>query len=135
LVAILKQKDIEIVGEAADGVARHADADADERRDVPPGAEIDIGVGHEQPFRFAGVVVVRQDDGAEAGDLLAVEMRVGAIFRGRVEAQPVVQLIADAEIDDRRASGFAPTLGVRGRRLASPGCQRREDAQRYCAHR
>ena len=30
------------------------------------------------------------------------------------------------EIHHRRTSRFAPAMGVRGRRLASPGCQRRE---------
>ena len=91
------------VDETRNGIARGADTGADEGRHAPPGAEIDVGVGEEQPFRLAGIVVVRQDDVAELGDLLAVEMGVAAVFAGDVGAQPVVELNTAAERVHRRA--------------------------------
>jgi hypothetical protein len=91
------------VDEARNGIARRADARADEGRHAPPGTEIDIGVGEEQPLRLARMVVVGQDNAAELCDLLAVEMGVAAIFAGDVGAQPIVELEAAAEREKRRA--------------------------------
>src|SRR5581483_170137 len=44
------------VGEVVDRDPRTADAGADERRHAPPGAEIDIGVAENDPFRLRGVI-------------------------------------------------------------------------------
>ncbi len=44
--------------EALDVDAREADAATDERRHVVPGAEVDIGIGQEQPFRLAARVFI-----------------------------------------------------------------------------
>jgi hypothetical protein len=88
------------VGEVADRDVRAADSGADERRHRVPGAEIDIGVREEQPFRLQGAILVglRTADDIEAG-----EGGLAAIFAGHVETQPVVPLIADAEAENRRA--------------------------------
>ena len=64
------------IGEAIDRDPRTTDAGADERGDAPPGAEIDIGVGHDDPLVLGGVVSVGAD-AANVGDAVgAEELRV-----------------------------------------------------------
>src|SRR5438552_12396997 len=46
------------VEEARDGVAREADADADERRNAPPGTEVGIQVQQRQELGFASAVFI-----------------------------------------------------------------------------
>src|SRR5207244_8387855 len=65
-----------------------------------PGAEIDIAVGENDPFRLGGAVGVGAD-AADIGDLVgAVELRVAAPLTGDVGAQPVVEAITGAEAED-----------------------------------
>ena len=91
-----------MIGEAVDRDPRAADAGADERRHAPPGAEIDIGVGENDPLVLGGMIGVGAD-AARIGDAVgAVELRIAAIFTGDVTAEPVVELVADAEAEDAR---------------------------------
>src|SRR3954451_17642024 len=76
-----------------------ADAGADERRDAPPGSEIEIGVGEEHPGRVAAFI---QIEAAAARTELGVaaeclERRARAVFSREIGAQPVVQGVADAD--------------------------------------
>src|SRR5262249_51290412 len=73
------------VDEARNRVAGEADARADERRDVPPGAEVDIGVGETDPLRLAGGVVVRVRGAVDGDDINAVEVCLAAILAGQIE--------------------------------------------------
>jgi len=68
------------VAKATERQIGEADAGADERRDAPPGAEIEIGVGEEQPFLLGDDVVVGVDDtaiveGIERMELGATDIR------------------------------------------------------------
>src|SRR5207245_1300208 len=89
---------------AGDGVAREANAGADERRHAPPGSEIHIGVGQSQPFRLAGGVSVnagrRYARIAEDKNIASVEIGFTAILAGDVGAKPVVELVTDADAKD-----------------------------------
>src|SRR6185503_1374857 len=88
------------VGEAVDRNPRAADTGADERGDVPPGTEVDIGVGENDPLVLGAVVGV-DADAADIGDAVStVELRIAAILTGHVGAEPVVDLVADAEAED-----------------------------------
>src|SRR5215813_15509355 len=92
------------VAEMLDGVEGNADTRADERRDGPPGAEVDIGVDERDPLRLAGRVVVGIE-GTRAGVEEAVERmkaRFATIFTGYVGAEPAVPLISDARAEERR---------------------------------
>src|SRR5215471_1866596 len=92
------------VAEMLDGVEGNADTRTNERRDRPPGAEVDIGVHERDPLRLAGAVVVGIE-GSRAGVEEAVERvkaRLAAILSGYVRAEPAVPLIADARAEERR---------------------------------
>src|SRR3954447_8954802 len=49
--------------EVGDGVARRTHAGTDERGDAPPGAEVDVSVGEEEPLRLAAVIFVGKGRG------------------------------------------------------------------------
>src|SRR5215468_6817160 len=90
------------VAEMLDGVESNTDARADERRDRPPGSEIDIGVDESHPLRLAGLVVVGE---VVAGVEVAVERvkaRLASIFAGHVSAEPAGPLIANTRAIERR---------------------------------
>src|SRR5882762_6037258 len=93
------------VAEMLDGVERHADAGADEGRNGPPGAKIDIGVDERDPFRLAGGVVVGvvRNSASVVEAIERVEAGLAAIFAGHVGTKPAVPLIADAGAIERRA--------------------------------
>src|SRR5689334_25261825 len=93
-----------VVAEMLDGVEGHANAGADEGRNRPPGAEIDIGVDERNPFRLAGSIlvgVVRSSARVEEA-IERVEAGLAAIFAGHVSTKPAVPLIADASAIERR---------------------------------
>ena len=92
-----------VVAEAADLDVGHAEARTDVRRQAPPGAEIEIGVGHEHPLGLAARVVVDAWPAGGEDVVRAVEVRLAAIFAGEIGAEPVVELVADAETEKRRA--------------------------------
>src|SRR2546423_4523500 len=90
------------IAEAAERVARIAGADADERGQAHPGAEIDVGVGHQHGGGMVSVINVeaapaRAELGVAADHL---ELRLGAILGSRIEAQPGIPLEADAAADE-----------------------------------
>src|SRR5262245_35447233 len=91
------------VAEMLDGVEGDADARTDERRDGPPGAEVDIGVDESDPLRLAGPVVVGEVVAGVEVAVERVETGLAAIFAGHVSAEPAVPLIADASAVERRA--------------------------------
>src|SRR5262245_29270316 len=98
------------VAEMRDSVESDADTRADERRDGPPGAKVDIGVDQRNPLRLAGGVVVGVE-GGRAGVEEAIERmkaRLAAILAGHIGAEPAVPLIADTSAIERRA--VEPTL-------------------------
>src|SRR5436190_879405 len=71
------------VGQPADLVEGTADAGADKRGNAPPGAEIDVDVGHSDPAGKTGAVGV--GDRPEARDISkigAAEVHLGAPFTG-----------------------------------------------------
>src|SRR5262249_12229066 len=87
-----------------DGIEGNADTRADERRDRPPCAEVDIRVDERDPLGLAGAVVVGIE-GTRAGVEEAVERveaRLATIFTGYVGAEPAVPLISDARAEGRR---------------------------------
>src|SRR6185437_8571828 len=89
------------VPEIADRVAAHADASADEWRDLVPCAEVDVTVEQERPFRLAArVTIVSRAAAGNGADIEAVEIRLAAIFSRHVEAQPIIDVIADAETEE-----------------------------------
>src|SRR5262245_58131328 len=91
------------VAEMLDGVESNADARADEWRDRPPGAEVDVGVDESDPLRLAGGVVVGGIARTNEITIECVEARLAAILTRHVSAEPVVPLIADARAKERRA--------------------------------
>ena len=104
-----------MIGKVGDRDARPADAGTDERRHVPPGAEIDIGVGENHPFRLGGVIGVGVQAAREGDGVRSEELRIAAVLTGNVRAEPVVDLVTDAEAED--AGGVeAEVLNRRGGR-------------------
>src|SRR5262245_42954752 len=89
------------VAEMLDGVERDANASADERRNGPPGAEVDISVDERHPLRLASAVVIGEVGPVEVS-IERVKARLAAIFAGHVGAEPVVPLIADTQAIERR---------------------------------
>ena len=74
-------------------------------RHAAPGADVDIAVGHEQRrAEPCGIGVVVGADAAARppgrGDAAAIG-RLGAIFAGQIAAQPAVELVAEAEVEQR----------------------------------
>src|SRR6185437_13065682 len=61
-----------VVAEVGEMVFGHTDAGTDERRDAPPRAEIDVGVGEEHEARQVGPVVVDIAEGSTEGAELPV---------------------------------------------------------------
>src|SRR5215467_13781203 len=107
------------VAEMLDGIEGNADTRADERRDRPPCAEVDIRVDERDPLGLAGAVVVGIE-GTRAGVEEAVERveaRLAAILTGYVRAEPAVPLIADAGTEERRT--VEPALIQKGELLRS----------------
>jgi outer membrane immunogenic protein len=78
-------------------------AGADERRQAPPGTEVDIEIGQRDDRAVVAVIDVEE---AAAGAIIVaadrLELDVGAIFAGQIETQPAVPLIADAGADEDR---------------------------------
>src|SRR3954449_11027876 len=69
--------------EPVDLVESAADASADERRNAPPGTEVDIDVGHCHPARETGAVNIRyRPETGNVGKIRAAEHRLGTIFAG-----------------------------------------------------
>src|SRR5665647_601189 len=89
------------IAETADGVTTHADASADEGCEIVPGTEIDIGVRQERPLRFAAEIAVGRVSRSGSSDIVAVKVGATAIFAGEVEAQPFVEIVADAQAEQR----------------------------------
>ena len=92
------------IGQRRGLVIGAAHTGSDERRQTPPGAEIEIDVGEEHRRLMIAVIGIeasaaRAEFGVAAEGL---ELRAGAIFASDIEAQPVVPLIADAEADEER---------------------------------
>src|SRR5258708_17162471 len=88
-----------VVAETGNPVIGRADAGTDERGHAPPGAEIDIGVSHENGLRLGGAVVVDQRRAGEGvGELRAMEVGFAAPLSGDISPEPVVELITDADI-------------------------------------
>src|SRR6185437_14880200 len=91
----------------ADRVPARADARAEERSQVPPGAEVHITVEQERPFGLACRVTIigrtrrRATACGKCPDIKPMEIRGAPIFAGDVETKPVVDCIADAEAEDR----------------------------------
>src|SRR5256885_1842478 len=77
-------------------------ADADERGEAHPGAELDVGVGHQHPGRMVGLVDV--EAAAERAELGVaadrLERVLHAVFGRGVEPQPGIPLEADAAADE-----------------------------------
>jgi len=91
------------VAEVADRVAAEADTGADEWRDVPPGAEVNISVEHEGPFGLAGgITVVREAAAGNGANVETMEIRRAPVFTGEIEPQPVVDGVTNAEAEQRR---------------------------------
>src|SRR5215467_12581961 len=90
------------VAEMLDGIEGNADTRADERRDRPPCAEVDIRVDESNPLRLAGAVVVGEVAAGVEITVERVEARLAAILTGYVGAEPAVPLISDARAEERR---------------------------------
>lgn len=86
------------VDEIGERVVGAADARTDKGRESIPSAKIDIGVREENPGIDVALV------GVADSELLVVDSqcrdaRLGAIFSSRIEAQPVVEIVANAPAD------------------------------------
>ena len=96
-----------------DRVPRPANAGADERRQAPPGAEIEVSIEHEH-FRGVRAVILVEAGGAARTEFVIaadhLELRRRTILASGIEAQPIVDLIADAEIDEDGIVGLFCTI-------------------------
>jgi len=93
------------ISEVVDRNPRSADTGADERRHAPPGAQIDIGVAENDPFRLGGVIGVDAERRPRVGKVIrSKELRIAAILTGDVGTEPVVDLVTDAEAEDARGA-------------------------------
>src|SRR5262245_18054542 len=92
------------IGQAVHRVIGAADAEAHERRETPPRAEVEIGIEHGDPGGVIAVVkIVAAAEWAELGIAAKrLEDDVAAELAGEVEPQPVVPGIADTEGDEHR---------------------------------
>src|SRR6478752_1795384 len=91
------------VAEITDRVAAEPDTGAEEGREIPPGAEIDVAVEQESPFGLAGeITVVGKSAAGDGADIECVEIRLPTVFTGYVETQPVIECVADTEPEQRR---------------------------------
>src|SRR3972149_4546929 len=120
------------VAEVRDDVVSDPNAGADEGRDVPPRAEVEVDVGEEQPFRLAAGVVVGVVDAGIEEAVERMEVGLAAIFAGNIEAQPGVPGIADAEAEEWRAVKAAPVVPGEGGR--SREARMRQAFELFVAH-
>src|SRR5687768_18390149 len=88
------------VGQRMEGVISAANAKADERREAPPRAHVEIGI--DQEHRGLMIEVVKVEARSTASAIYAVaagDLAFGAlaIFAREVESEPGGELVADAK--------------------------------------
>ena len=103
---------------AADDDVVETDAGTDQRRYAPPGAEIGVDIGEHDPFRLAAEVSL----GQRADTIEPLEVRLAPELPGDVRAQPGIELIADAEVEDATAVDAVRQVLLRGYRSVDRDC-------------
>ena len=93
------------IGHGVERMTGRAETKAEERREAPERAEIDIGVGHEHRRLVVEVVDVEAAAATWTEVRIAANrlaLRAAAIFAGNIEAEPATELIANTEREERR---------------------------------
>src|SRR4051812_30572036 len=89
------------VDEVGQLIVRGADTGADERRPAIPGAEIDEGIGEEDPgFQIALIGITLS--GRYVVNAPRVDLSPTPIFGGAVKTQPVVPFVPDGGAEEER---------------------------------